>query len=598
VKTVIAPPLAVGDAVALHPGANHLDHREGAVAFVEVEHRRVNVKRVEQSDATDTEEQLLANPDPRIAAIEAGGQGAIRFVVLGDVRVEQVESRPADLDPPDPRLEDTDMGVDRDPDIGAVERLDRLDRQHVDLGIEVVFLLPAVLIKLLLEIPLRIEQADADERDAEVTGALQVVASENAEASRINRQALMEAELGREVGDRPGLEGRGVQRPPRLVALEIFRETPEGVVDPRMQRGLFGGGFENVARNPIKEFDRIVIGLAPEIRVEDVEKSEVVRLPGPPKVARKFSQLLDDVHLSRHAYPLHPRASPPRNSSPHYDMGVPKRQPPTFDPGRASRGASPIGPAIALNLVIEREPIVDPTESVSPRDQGDPAMAEPQMSPTLPTSEVSTVNVGPMPTVTPAPPPQAMAPIVPGAPANAGDPTDPINGIGIEGEEDVWEGRYSYRNFLGRISLRIVLSLAWFVLAVYTWGYDHTNLNIVAVIFGVVVLAMWFGLVILLMQARLGHHYRLTTRRLFVSTGVFQHERDQMELLRVQDVFTRQQTLADRLLGLGTVVVVPSDKRLPTLNILGVDDPKAIMDLVWHHARAEQDQRNVRVEAI
>jgi membrane protein YdbS with pleckstrin-like domain len=225
-------------------------------------------------------------------------------------------------------------------------------------------------------------------------------------------------------------------------------------------------------------------------------------------------------------------------------------------------------------------------------------MAEPQMSPTLPTSEVSTVNVGPMPTVTPAPPPQAMAPIVPGAPANAGDPTDPINGIGIEGEEDVWEGRYSYRNFLGRISLRIVLSLAWFVLAVYTWGYDHTNLNIVAVIFGVVVLAMWFGLVILLMQARLGHHYRLTTRRLFVSTGVFQHERDQMELLRVQDVFTRQQTLADRLLGLGTVVVVPSDKRLPTLNILGVDDPKAIMDLVWHHARAEQDQRNVRVEAI
>jgi membrane protein YdbS with pleckstrin-like domain len=112
------------------------------------------------------------------------------------------------------------------------------------------------------------------------------------------------------------------------------------------------------------------------------------------------------------------------------------------------------------------------------------------------------------------------------------------------------------------------------------------------------VLAMWFGLVILLMQARLGHHYRLTTRRLFVSTGVFQHERDQMELLRVQDVFTRQQTLADRLLGLGTVVVVPSDKRLPTLNILGVDDPKAIMDLVWHHARAEQDQRNVRVEAI
>ena len=37
---------------------------------------------------------------------------------------------------------------------------------------------------------------------------------------------------------------------------------------------------------------------------------------------------------------------------------------------------------------------------------------------------------------------------------------------------------------------------------------------------------------------------------------------------------------------------------MPNYVLTGVADPKGVMDLVWHHARAEQDQRNVRVEQI
>jgi len=90
----------------------------------------------------------------------------------------------------------------------------------------------------------------------------------------------------------------------------------------------------------------------------------------------------------------------------------------------------------------------------------------------------------------------------------------------------------------------------------------------------------------------------LTNRRLFVSTGIIHRRLDMMELMRIKDVFTRQQSLLERGLGLGTVVVVPSEKEIPTFYLAGVDDPQEVMDLVWHHTRAERDQRSVKVDSV
>ncbi len=42
-----------------------------------------------------------------------------------------------------------------------------------------------------------------------------------------------------------------------------------------------------------------------------------------------------------------------------------------------------------------------------------------------------------------------------------------------------------------------------------------------------------------ILLARFGHFYELTDRRLFIDTGVFRRRRDQIELLRVQDVYVK-----------------------------------------------------------
>jgi membrane protein YdbS with pleckstrin-like domain len=233
-------------------------------------------------------------------------------------------------------------------------------------------------------------------------------------------------------------------------------------------------------------------------------------------------------------------------------------------------------------------------------------MAADETTPTVTTSQVTTNFSGP-PTVADQPSADTLYPrqgpdptgTHPGAVSQmeAETPADPNKGAGIEGEEVVWEARYAMKNFLGRLIARALLTVAWIALAVYTWGYSDGSLALLTGITGVVLLVLWLALIYRIIQARFGHYYRLTTRRLFVSTGLMRRRRDMMELLRVKDVFTRQ-TLVERWLSLGTVVVVSSDRELPTFYVAGVDDPKRVMDLIWHHARAERDRRSVKVEQV
>ena len=179
--------------------------------------------------------------------------------------------------------------------------------------------------------------------------------------------------------------------------------------------------------------------------------------------------------------------------------------------------------------------------------------------------------------------------------------TERVEGFGVEGETVVWEGRYSLRNFLGRGIFFAVLAVAWIALAVWAWGATPADGTVsrgwIAILTGIALLI--FGLTLLrrVILARYGHFYRLTNRRLFVSTGMFNRRRDQMELLRIKDVYTRQ-SFTQRMLSLGSVVVVSSEPHFPMLYLTGVDDPKAVMDLVWHHARAERDGRSQKVEPV
>jgi len=209
---------------------------------------------------------------------------------------------------------------------------------------------------------------------------------------------------------------------------------------------------------------------------------------------------------------------------------------------------------------------------------------------------ISTTDVaGPSPVVAPVagPPNPGAVPDSQGASEH-----DPSGGVGVEGEEPVWEASYSMRNFIGRGLSRLVLTVAWLALAYYVWGRGHEGLANPTWLAAIVVGALWLHLFVRILMARFSHYYELTNRRLFVSTGIIHRRRDMLELMRIKEAYTRQQSLLDRWLDLGTVVVVPNDNAIPQFLLPGVDHPQQVMDLIWHHARAERDERSVKVDSV
>ena len=151
------------------------------------------------------------------------------------------------------------------------------------------------------------------------------------------------------------------------------------------------------------------------------------------------------------------------------------------------------------------------------------------MTETTPQPQVEPVSDGPV----------IVAPGAPGAIVQPAAPGDELaaetTGPGIEGEETVWEGHYSGRNFIGRIIFGGLLVVVWLVLFFWTWptaqGAQASGWSFWSIVVGIVVLGYWANLGYRHLRAYRGHHYRLTNRRLFVTTGFFSRRVDQVELL-------------------------------------------------------------------
>ena len=75
------------------------------------------------------------------------------------------------------------------------------------------------------------------------------------------------------------------------------------------------------------------------------------------------------------------------------------------------------------------------------------------------------------------------------------------------------------------------------------------------VLTGLVTTVWWIYVAFRIIRARLGHHYRLTTNRLFVSSGIFRRHQDMMELDHLKEVAVQQNTFMDHVFKIGTVVV-------------------------------------------
>ena len=91
--------------------------------------------------------------------------------------------------------------------------------------------------------------------------------------------------------------------------------------------------------------------------------------------------------------------------------------------------------------------------------------------------------------------------------------------------------------------------------------------------------------------------YALSEDRLFLSVGLLSIKDDEILLYRVRDIDTSR-SLWQRLFGVGTVMVMSSDKSMPNLVLKNIKDPVAVKELIHQQVEETKIRRRVRFGEI
>ena len=92
--------------------------------------------------------------------------------------------------------------------------------------------------------------------------------------------------------------------------------------------------------------------------------------------------------------------------------------------------------------------------------------------------------------------------------------------------------------------------------------------------------------------AALTTRYKLTNERLIIKRGFISRRIEEIELYRVNDVALKQ-SIMERMFGLGDVRLETTDATTPEAQVLDVQNPERVKDLIRQAARTERQRRRV-----
>jgi hypothetical protein len=77
----------------------------------------------------------------------------------------------------------------------------------------------------------------------------------------------------------------------------------------------------------------------------------------------------------------------------------------------------------------------------------------------------------------------------------------------------------------------------------------------------------------------LRHYYQITTERVRISEGLLGKEREDVELVRIQDI-DHKQSLTERALNMGDIFIISHDASKPEAILRNVTDPQAVHEIL------------------
>ncbi len=91
--------------------------------------------------------------------------------------------------------------------------------------------------------------------------------------------------------------------------------------------------------------------------------------------------------------------------------------------------------------------------------------------------------------------------------------------------------------------------------------------------------------------------YALTEDRIFVETGLLNTELEEVLLYRVRDIGMKI-SLGQRIFGVGTVILVSSDKTAPKLELKNIRNPRVVKEQIHQQVEKMKLERRIRVGEV
>ena len=149
-------------------------------------------------------------------------------------------------------------------------------------------------------------------------------------------------------------------------------------------------------------------------------------------------------------------------------------------------------------------------------------------------------------------------------------------------EQKLWHGTPSWLLLFGRILRAFLIVVV--LLLVYYFGYQFLAPYGTIVWIVVAVIVLWQVSSIVLAFARIKTTiYTVTNQRVMIETGLTTKKVEDIDLRYIDDT-QFDQSFVNRLLGIGNVTIVSSDKTVPVYTLHGIPDPRGVRELIRANA--------------
>lgn len=160
-----------------------------------------------------------------------------------------------------------------------------------------------------------------------------------------------------------------------------------------------------------------------------------------------------------------------------------------------------------------------------------------------------------------------------------------------EEETELWEGSYSPKAMAGAFVASAVATIA-LVAAMSLWARNATWW---LAAFGVVLL-VWLVPLLTVIYRRFSIHYRLTNHRFYHEMGILRRVTHRINVIDMNDI-SFERTLLGRLLNVGCIHIISSDRSHPELRLHGIEDVRNVAMMMDNARRKERIQRGLHIEA-